>query len=55
MNDAFAAQLLRFPTHLVVDQSSNFKGVLDREFKINREQAGFFSANAFAGQRTQSC
>ena len=55
MNDAFTAQLLRFPAHLVIDQFSIFEGALSRDFNANREQEGFFGASAFAGERTQSC
>lgn len=56
MNDAFSAHRPRFPTRLVVDQSNTFKGLWDRELRIDREQAlEVFSTAALAGQRTQPC
>lgn len=56
MNDAFPAHLLRFPAHLVIDQSNLFKGVRDRQFRIAHEQSlNFSSTEALAPQRTQPC
>ena len=56
MTDAFPTHLLRFPAHLVIEQSHLLKRVRARQFQVDREQAlGFSGIEELAAQRTQPC